>query len=200
MDRLATRARAAREARPEYRFGVVPERPGLATFLTHIAVQPGWLDLLGCLLILYLAGPFLEDAWGRWLFLLLFAGSGVAGAVLHVVVHPGDARPLLGASGAIAGLMGAFLIRFARAEIDFFWIVPRVGSGTFSAPAWRVVPVWVLEQLVNALLDDPSKRAAAPGWAVLGGFGCGIALALWIRRSRLEERYIWPPLNPSSVG
>ena len=199
MEGLAGRARAARQARPEHRFGLVPERPRLASFLTHIAVQPGWLVLLGSLLILYLAGPFLEDAWGRQLFLLLFAGSGIAGAVLHVVVHPGDARPLLGASGAIAGLMGAFLIRFARAEIDFLWVVPRVGTGTFTAPAWQVVPVWVLEQIIVAMVEDRSNSAAAPGWAVLGGFAFGIALALWIRRSRVEERLIWPPLNPSSV-
>ena len=122
----------------------------------------GWLHLFGNLLLLFLTGPFIEDRWGRPAFLAFYLAAGLAAAGLFVARFPELSLPLIGASGAIAGCMGAFLVRFFRTRMQYFYWF-GIFVGTFSAPAWLMLPLWFGNELLMARVSE----AVAP----LGGSG-----------------------------
>ncbi|HUK12608.1 MAG TPA: rhomboid family intramembrane serine protease, partial [Thermoanaerobaculaceae bacterium] len=180
---------------PIMRLGLVPAHPTPVAFITSMFMHSGWMHLLGNLLIFYLAGPFIEDAFGRPLFAALYLASGLFAAGFHIAMFPHSTSPLVGASGAIAGIMGAFLIRFARTRVRFFyvlWLFLLVRWGTVTVPAWVVLPLWLLQNLFFAGLSSQSGVAY---WAHVGGFGFGCAAALAIRQLKVEERYVAPAIE-----
>ncbi|MFQ5763555.1 MAG: rhomboid family intramembrane serine protease [Rhodospirillales bacterium] len=178
------------------RWGLIPAAPAGAAWVTHMFLHGGWIHLLGNLLILYFLGPFVEDVWGRSLFLAFYLAGGLAGALLFVARFPESGAPLIGASGAIAAVMGAFLVRYWKTEIHFFYIVGLLFRGTFSAPAWSMLPVWFGEQLFMAATTGGSPEGGGVAyWAHVGGFAFGVAGAWGIRSLRIEERFIQPALD-----
>jgi membrane associated rhomboid family serine protease len=171
-------------------YGYVPAEPRLLTLFTSMFLHGGWMHLLGNMLFLWLAGGSLEDRWGRILFLLVYLASGVVAALLHAAMMPHSALPMVGASGAIAGLMGAFLVRLARTRIRFFyWFV--VVRGTFVMPAFVALPLWLLQQFAMA-------RSGAGGgiavWAHIGGFVFGVLVALVVRLADFEKKVLAPAI------
>ncbi len=192
LDEMARDALAAREAHPFFAWGLVPAKPRLAAFLSSMFMHAGWLHLLGNMFILYLAGPPIEDAYGRPGFAALYGLAGVAASLAHMAYFPDAAEPLVGASGAVAGVMGAFLIRCTRSKIRFFyWWFVR--GGTFDAPAWLMLPLWLLQQLFYASLTKGGDGVAY--WAHVGGFVFGALAALVVKWLRIEERYIHPKIE-----
>jgi membrane associated rhomboid family serine protease len=174
--------------------GVVPADMRLPSLITYQFAHAGWGHLLGNLFMLFLAGPFIEDRWGRPLYATFYLTAGVFAALMFVVRYPDFGGPLVGASGAIAGVMGAFLIQFWNTKIRFFyWIY--VKFGTIEAPAWLVLPLWFVKELVFAQAMD---TAAPPGeggdgvafWAHVWGFVFGVIVASAIAYFRIEERFI----------
>ncbi len=194
LDRRIAMAREAVERLPVRRWGLVPAAAGPVTLLTHMFLHAGWLHLLSNLFILYLVGPFIEDVYGRVLFAGFYLASGVAGGLAHLVWHLGSTVPLVGASGAIAGAMGAFLIRYRNTDIHFVYLFGLSGSGTFSAPAWSMLPLWFAEQVAMGLLVSGEEGGVAY-WAHAGGFAFGVAAALIIKNKKVEERYIRPRID-----
>ena len=154
----------------------------------------GWLHLIGNLLILYLAGPFIEDVWGRPLYALFYFLSGCAAAGAYIAFNAGSEVPMIGASGAIAGVMGAFLVHYHQTQIKFFYMVAFFIRGTFDAPAWLMLPLWLGEQLALALLIGGEISGVAY-WAHIGGFAFGLVGALWMRKAGVIERYVQPKLR-----
>ncbi len=191
FDELTEEAFAALEEHPWYRFGLIPSAPTATGLFTHMFLHGGWLHLIPNLLFLFLTGSFIEDRWGRGVYALFYLTAGVAGAVLFVTKYPAFEGPLIGASGAIAGAMGAFLVCFARTKIKFFYWL-GIFFGTFSAPAWLMLPLWFANELFTASLVDAlnpgGSGAGVAYWAHVGGFGFGILAALAIRYSGIEER------------
>lgn len=194
LDRLVSRLREAVERHPFKRWGLTPAHPTAVTFLTSMFIHGGWMHLLSNLLILWLAGPFVEDAFGRPLFVALYLISGVVAAGSHILAFPDSLMPLGGASGAIAGVMGAFLIRYAFVKIRFFYWFGLIFRGTFDAPAWIMLPLWLLQNLFFASLDTEGRGGVAY-WAHVGGFAFGMAVAFVIKSMRVEERYIAPKIE-----
>ena len=195
FDRLMVELMALADAHPYRRWGLVPAKLSLVGFITHMFMHGGWVHLIGNLLLLYLAGPFVEDVWGRGLYAGFYVASGVVAAILFMGMHPGLNVPLIGASGAIAGVMGAFLVRYWNTHIHFFYIFFLV-TGTFSAPAWIMLPMWFLEQFLMASLSSGSQPAGGVAyWAHVGGFVFGVGAALAMRHYRIEERLIHPKLD-----
>jgi len=181
---LVARADGTLHQHAWYRFGLVPADLHAAGFLGYMFLHSGWMHLIGNLLFLLLTGPFIEDRWGRGLFLLFYLCAGVVGAGLFVWHNPGSDGPLVGASGAIAGCMGAFLVRFGRAKIRFFyWLGFFFGS--FKAPAWLMLPLWFANELASAATSAPGGVAY---WAHVGGFGFGALCALIIQAGGVEAR------------
>jgi len=174
--------------------GVVPADIHVTTFITYQFAHVGWGHLLGNLFILFLAGPFIEDVWGRPLYAAFYLTAGIVAALMFVARYPNFDAPLVGASGAIAGVMGAFLVRYWNTKIKFFYWIFFFMVGTFEAPAWLMLPLWFLKELTFAQAMD----AVAPGeggggvafWAHVWGFAFGVAVACAIAYFRIEERFI----------
>ena len=194
LDRLTAAALASRDHHAFFQWGLIPAKFSVVGLVSHMFMHGGWLHLIGNLLILYLAGPFVEDRWGRPLYAAFYFLSGVAAAGAHIAFNAGSEVPMIGASGAIAGVMGAFLVYYHKTKIKFFYMVAFFIRGTFDAAAWIMLPLWFGEQLALALMLGAEMSGMAY-WAHVGGFGFGLAAALGVRRAGILERYVQPRLD-----
>ena len=193
--RLNQMARAVLEAHqqhPYLSFGLVPAHIRVLGFLTSMFMHGGWLHLLSNMFILFLAGPPVEDAYGRPGFAALYLVSGVVASLAHIARFPDSESALIGASGALAGVMGAFLVRCGQTKIRFFyWWFLR--GGTFDAPAWLILPLWLLQQIFYGTLTKGEGGVAY--WAHVGGFVFGVLAAGVVKWFKLEERYVHPKIE-----
>ena len=175
---------------PAVLFGYAPSAlrgvqmiPPWATLFTSMFLHGGWLHLGGNLLFLWIFGNNVEDLLGRGRFLLLYLASGVAAALAQALADKMGQVPMVGASGAIAGVLGAYLITYPRANVHcflwiiiFFWIV--------TIPAWILLGFWFLMQLFSGLGTERGEPGVA-FWAHVGGFIAGILLYLLLRPRRV---------------
>jgi membrane associated rhomboid family serine protease len=174
--------------------GLVPVDVRLHSFLTYQFAHGGWWHLIGNLFILFLAGPFIEDVWGRPLFGVFYLAAGAFSGLMFVLRYPSLDAPLIGASGAIAGVMGAFLIRYWHTKIRFFYWFFFFFVGTFDAPAWLMLPLWFFKELFFAHAMDTIAPGRGGGpvafWAHVWGFVFGVVVAYAISHFKVEERFI----------
>jgi membrane associated rhomboid family serine protease len=193
---LQARKKAA--AHPLMRGGLVPAHFSVTSLLTHLFLHVSLMHLLGNMIFLLLCGPFVEDKWGRVIYGALYLGSGIFAGAMFAVTYPSSEVPLVGASGAIAGVMGAFLIRFWNTNIKFFYTI-LLRPGTFDAPAWLMLPLWLASQLWAAMMMDGLDPGGHGGgvayWAHVWGFAVGVAVGMGMRLGRIEERFITPALD-----
>ncbi len=198
LDRLLKELQEAASGSIYRTLGYVPSRPNLIALFTSLFMHGGWFHLIGNMLFLWLAGPSLEDRWGRVFYSVMYFASGSGATILHVGISPGSDVPLIGASGAIAGLLGAFLVRVGGTRIRFFyWIfLLRIFTGTFYARAYVALPLWLLQQFAMALLGEETGVAV---WAHIGGFGMGAVVALLIRATDLEARVLAPAVEKKTT-
>ncbi len=198
FERLIGEAIAASGESPYSRWGFVPASPGVAALFSSQFLHAGWLHLLGNMLFLYLSAPFIENRWGRLVFPLFYLAGGAAAAGAQALRFPESTVPMVGASGAIAAVMGAFLVCLGGTRIRFFyaWIIIGVRWGTFPAPAWLMLPLWLASQLANASAAGESVGVAY--WAHIGGFLFGAAVAGAFRVSGLEGRYLLPAVEKAT--
>lgn len=173
---------------PVFAYGDVPARGGVLTPLSHQFLHGGWLHLIFNMWFLWLCGVNLEDRWGRWLFLGFYLCSGVAGALLHRALGADPMVPVIGASGAIAGAMGGFLVTMARTRITFgyafiYSLHPRVG--TFQSPAYVMLPLWLATELLGGWLTPNDGTAH---WAHVGGFAFGAVAAAVLKLTGADAR------------
>jgi membrane associated rhomboid family serine protease len=180
-------------------FGIIPARyttPHVATSLglgglivpifVSMFLHGGWLHLLGNMLFLFVFGRSIEDRFGHLKFLLIYFLGGLGGALVHIVVNSGSRVPTIGASGAIAGVLGAYFVSFPSARITtlipiffFFW--------TIELPALLLLGYWFLIQFFSGFQLQAIESATAGGvawWAHVGGFIVGVLLALTLRPQR----------------
>ena len=132
------------------------------------------------MLFLWLVGVVIECFWERLPFAILYVAAGGVATLAHHLASPDSMVPLIGASGAIAGLMGAFVVGHPRTKIKVFyaaWVI-RPLVGTMSVAAWLLIPAWVALQIGYALLF-PGDGVAY--WAHVGGFAAGVIGALIMR-------------------
>lgn len=187
-------ARAVRNRR-DLGLAFVPARPAVAGLFGHMFLHGDLWHLLGNLLMLFITAPFLEDVYGRVLFGALYVVGGLFAAGAHAIATIYPEVPLVGASGALAVVMGAFLVRLGRSHIRFLFLpilfIPTLRFG-FALPAFVVLPLWFVEQVVSARLAPDAPIA---WWAHIGGFAFGVAAALAVRLLRVEERWIHPAIE-----
>src|SRR3990170_921070 len=140
-------------------------------------IHGGWLHILGNMLFLWIFGDNVEDRFGHVRYLLFYLASGLAATAAHVAFSFGDTIPSLGASGAIAGVMGAYIVMFPRASvaviIPWFWFL-----GASYVPAVFLIGLWFLMQLFSGLVTMGQAQGVA-WWAHVGGFAFGVALT-WL--------------------
>jgi membrane associated rhomboid family serine protease len=166
----------------------------LATVLTSMFLHGGFLHLAGNLLYLWIFGDNVEDALGHFRYLLFYLASGVAAAVLQTAMNPASAVPNIGASGAIAGVLGGYFVLYPRARVvtlvPLFFLFPLVEiPAAIYLLFWFVLQFW----MGSANLASAARHPEAGGvawWAHVGGFVTGVVLILLLRpRRRPAARY-----------
>ncbi len=187
----------ARIERFTFSYGAIPAQltghagntgPAYATVVTSMFLHGGWVHLLGNMLYLWIFGDNVEDLMGHGGYLIFYLLVGIIATVSHVFVNPDSTAPLIGASGAIAGVLGAYLVLFPRARIlslvplgIFFW--------TVKVPALFFLPLWFVMQFLTGLASIGHEVPVA--WvAHIGGFIAGLILVFVFAR-RPRYRAVW---------
>ena len=148
--------------------------PAVLTIITSMFLHGGILHLGGNMLYLWIFGNNVEDAFGHVRFLLFYLVCGAAAALAMAYISPSSRVPMIGASGAISGVLAAYVLLYPRARVTV--IVPLgIILWPFSITAMWVVGFWFLLQLVSAGLADPGQPGTA-WWAHVGGFAAGLLL------------------------
>src|ERR1039457_3992267 len=176
-------------------YGLVPDQFRLSTVLTSMFLHGGWMHVLGNMWFLWIFGDNVEDLLGHWKFLLFYLLCGVAAALGQVLSNPYSTAPMVGASGAIAGVMGAYLIKFPRARVltlvfILFFIT------TIEIPAPIMLAYWFVIQLFSGLGSIARTHLSEGGtafFAHVAGFVAGIVLVKVMGASgqynRRRDRY-----------
>lgn len=173
---------------PPLALGYVPAEGRPQTLLTYQVAHGGWMHLIGNVLFLLVAGGVLEYFWRRWAYLGLFVLSGVAAALLHGAVTGDPTMPLVGASGAIAGLMAGFLLGHARVKVHLLvvlWLLVIFRSFKVSIVAMYLIPIWAVVQVVWMLGGDAGGVSYG---AHVGGFVAGLVLTALATKAGLVAR------------
>ncbi len=180
----------------------VPLGPGMAcvidaeavnrfTPLTSMFLHGGWGHLLGNMLFLWVFGNNIEDSMGPGRFLAFYLICGVAAAAAHVLVDPTSPIPTVGASGAISGVMGAYLVLYPRVRVNMLFIF-IIFFKVIPIPAWLVLLWWFFVQVVTGLPQLSPVRPDVSGgvavWAHVGGFLAGLVLIKLFEDRRLVAR------------
>jgi membrane associated rhomboid family serine protease len=166
-------------------YAFIPAQPRAISYLTANFLHGGWLHLIGNMWFLWLAGFVLEDVWGRWLYSLFYLIAGAAALQFYAWSNPGSITPTLGASGAVAALMGAFLVRFPKMKIEMAWLF-MFKLYRFKAAAYWLLPLWLGSEIFFGSLSGSSGGVAH--WAHVGGFLFGALAAVAIQHSGLEQK------------
>jgi membrane associated rhomboid family serine protease len=159
------------------------------TILTAMFMHAGWMHILGNMLFFWVFGPEIEDVMGPLRYLVFYLLGGLAATFAQVVVAPSSAVPNLGASGAIAAVMGAFLITYPRDRIRTVLLLGWFSQVTF-VPAIVLVGIWFLTQLFSEIGALATVQTGGVAYmAHTGGFVFGMALARLFesRRRRAEQ-------------
>jgi membrane associated rhomboid family serine protease len=165
----------------QYAFIPADRKP--ITYLTANFLHGGILHLVGNMWFLWLAGFVLEDLWGRWIYSLFYLIAGAAALQFYAWTDPASITPTIGASGAVAALMGAFLARLPKMKIEMAWLF-FFKIYRFKAAAYWLLPIWLLGEVFFGSLGSSSVAH----WAHVGGFLFGAAAAIGIQHSGLEQK------------
>jgi len=145
--------------------------------ISHQYLHGGLFHILGNMLFLWVFGDNVEDKLGRLRFIIFYTVCGISAALLQVLVYPDSTIPLIGASGAISGVLGAYMVFFPRAQIiTLVFILFFIDIVILPAALW--ISLWFLMQFVSALLSVNHLSMGGVAWfAHIGGFLTGVALA-----------------------
>lgn len=159
---------------------------------TSMFLHGSWSHILGNMWFLWLTGNNIEDSMGRGRFIAFYLLSGIGAAAAQVLAEPTAIQPMVGASGAISGVMGAYLLLFPRVRVfAFVWILFFITS--IAVPAWLMLGLWAGLQLLDGLSGVENGVAV---WAHIGGFAVGLALIrLFVRPNYLAQHraHHWRP-------
>jgi membrane associated rhomboid family serine protease len=161
----------------------------LRPLFTSMFVHSGWLHIIGNMWFLWIFGDNTEDAFGHFGYLIFYLACGLAGGIAHTIANWGSNLPAVGASGAIAGVMGAYLVLYPRARV-LTLIILVVFFFTVRLPAIVVIGIWFLIEFFNGIGSLGVANAGGVAfWAHIGGFVLGViaGLALKQRASRSPE-------------
>jgi membrane associated rhomboid family serine protease len=169
-------------------YGLVPDQFRISALVTSMFLHGGWMHVLGNMWFLWVFGDNIEDVLGHGKYVLFYLLCGMAAAMGQVMVNPESRVPMVGASGAIAGVMGAYLIKFPHARIltlafIFFFIT------TFEVPAVLMLAYWFVIQLfsgVGSIAQSQASQGGVAWFAHVGGFLAGLIL---IKIMGTREKY-----------
>ena len=154
---------------------VIPET---ATYFTYAFLHANFLHLGGNMLFLWVFGDNIEDAVGHWRYLAFYLLAAAGGGLAHSLMNAGSPLPLIGASGAVAGIVGAYLLLHPRVKL---WVL-LLGKIPLRLSAVYVLLAWAVFQVANLFIAAPGEENIA-WWAHIGGFATGLVLIIVLRRS-----------------
>jgi membrane associated rhomboid family serine protease len=181
----------ARYFSPGWAYGVGLSPTDFTPFLTNTFLHGGWLHIVLNMWTLWIFGPALEDRLGPARFAVLYVLAGIAASATHAVFHPVSAMPALGASGAIAGIIAAYAVRFPYAWVRVLVLIVFIPL-FFSVPAMVFAGIWFFTQVLQGTseLFSPFASSGIAWWAHIGGFVAGWALLHGLEHSgRPAVRY-----------
>ena len=166
----------------------VVEEP--STVVTSMFIHGGWLHLIGNMLFLWVFGDNVEDAMGHVRYLVFYLLAGLAATTLQVFIDQESLIPMVGASGAIAGVLGAYLVLYPRATVSV--VIPLLWFfGAFPVPAAFLIIFWFLLQLLSGVASLGAAAGVTEGiafWAHVGGFIAGVVLVGAFRHQKPRRR------------
>ena len=180
-------------------FGFVPARflsqlgegqiiASFTPLFTSMFLHGGWLHLIGNMWILYIFGDNVEDTFGHGRFLLFYLACGVFAGFAQLAIGPHSSLPMVGASGAIAGVMGAYFSLFPHARV--LTLVPIIFIVIIEVPAYVFLGLWFLLQFFSGTVAVGAAEQVQGGvafWAHVGGFAAGFLLVLLLRRINFQS-------------
>ncbi len=172
-------------------WGYVVTEHGPLRMISAAFVHDGWGHLLGNMFFLYTVGCNVEDRWGRPVFAGVYLAGIFASAGAYAWMHPEATVSLIGASGAVSAVMGAFIVFFFFSRILFvwfFWFWTRMGSGDFSWPAWAAIGLWFGLQVLLVWLESQSSCVSVAYSAHVGGFVFGLLVGAGLRITGIDHR------------
>ncbi len=180
-----------------YAFGLVPAFFSVINVFTSMFVHGGFAHLTGNMLFLWIFGDNVEDRLGHGRFLTFYLLCGFAAAVSQAVLNPSSLVPMVGASGAIAGVMGAYLVLYPRSRVLMLFPFPPI---LFELPAVFFLVMWFLVQFLNGVNQLPifERNAISGGvafWAHVMGFVAGLLLVLVMRRPERSKVEWWDTIR-----
>ncbi|GAA6207135.1 rhomboid family intramembrane serine protease [Cognatishimia sp. WU-CL00825] len=167
---------------------------------TSMFLHGGLMHLAGNMLFLWIFGDNLEDEMGHLGFAAFYCFAGIGAGLAQVIAAPQSGIPTVGASGAISGVMGGYLLMYPKARVDIL-VVLIVFFKVFTVPAWLMLGLWFVLQLASGLTSEIATSGVAY-WAHAGGFAIGLILTipLWLRRGGTEfwSFTLGQPRNPEA--
>jgi membrane associated rhomboid family serine protease len=167
---------------------VLSDMPAWYTPLTSMFMHGGWMHLIGNMWFLWIFGNNVEDSMGHVRFLVFYLLCGLAAAALQTLTDPSSIIPMVGASGAIGGVMGAYVLLYPRVHVHML-IFLGFYMTTIAVPAIFMLGYWFVLQLLSASMSIGAEGGGVAFWAHVGGFIAGALLVLLFRDRRLLERH-----------
>ncbi len=165
--------------------GLPPELaalPGYTSLLTSMFLHGGWMHLIGNMLYLWIFGNNVEDVMGHVRFVFFYLLSGLLAAYSHILTDPASTIPMVGASGAISGVLGAYLLLYPHAQVLVF-IPFGIMSRTMHVPAWIVLGFWFVMQVFSGGASLGREGGGVAFFAHIGGFVVGMLLINVFKRA-----------------
>ena len=169
--------------------GHIPGTGGYSTILSSMFLHGGWMHILGNMLYLWIFGNNVEDSMGHVRFIIFYLLAGIAAAMTQLALNPAATVPTIGASGAISGVLGAYLVLSPNARIQTLiilgWFIRIV-----YLPAWVLLFFWIGLQLLNQALAPADPNAGGVAYAAhIGGFVAGLLLIPFFRKYRRRSHF-----------
>ena len=158
------------------------------TVITSMFMHGGWMHLIGNMWFLWIFGNNVEDAMGHFRFVLFYLLCGISAAALQTAFDPHSVIPMVGASGAIGGVMGAYVLMYPRVHVHLFVFLGFYAT-TFAVPAYFMLGYWFLVQLVSGSVAIGAQGGGVAFWAHVGGFLAGALLSLVFRNREMLARH-----------
>jgi membrane associated rhomboid family serine protease len=171
--------------------------PPPMSLFTSMFLHGGWMHLVGNMWFLWIFGNNIEEAMGHFRYLAFYLICGFAASASHILAYPDSTIPSIGASGAIAGALGAYIMLYPRARV---WTLIFLGffMRLMYVPAWIVLGFWILLQFINGSMAAGTQDAGGVAfWAHVGGFIAGVLLVGLFKKSTI--RFFNPPHSHSNM-
>jgi membrane associated rhomboid family serine protease len=191
-----------------YQFGAIPATvfghaslpadvvaiPAFASLITSMFLHGGWMHLIGNMLYLWIFGNNIEDVMGHVKFVIFYLACGIAAVYSHAITDPNSTMPMVGASGAISGVLGAYLLLFPRAQV-LILIPLGIFTRMMYVPAAVVLGLWFLMQVLSGGMSLGRSGGGVAFFAHVGGFIAGMALIGLFKRG--DVRFFAPQRHSS---